>query len=214
MGGQDQGPQRRFDSEEEKFDGLGAGNLMSSKHTQSKINSLFLDTKVFNMSSAEYIPELSLPGALERLNSDDGSSPLEKIKRDQRANFRSLREGQRESNDVAHMTQLKTMNSNDISQQVSYNRDTKVCIPAYNIKAYYNHDLHPFFSPERRRAHRNTDSAMSLHSSAEKLQPTLDSARERDQSQSRFASKTENMQSNVTISSVHVDPELLAKRNE
>lgn len=33
VGGKDQGPQRRFDSEGEKFDGLGAGNLMSSKHT-------------------------------------------------------------------------------------------------------------------------------------------------------------------------------------
>lgn len=66
------------------------------------MNSLFLDTKVFNMSSAEYIAELSLPGALERLNSDDGASPLEKMKRDERANFQSLREGQRGSSDVAH----------------------------------------------------------------------------------------------------------------
>jgi hypothetical protein len=82
LGGEHQGPQRKFETAEEKFDTLGAGNLMSSKHTQSKMNSLFLDTKVFNMSSAEYIGELSLPGALERLNSDDGASPLNNKKTD------------------------------------------------------------------------------------------------------------------------------------
>jgi len=32
-----------------------------------------MDTRVFNMSSAEYIPELSKPGGLEQLESGGGS---------------------------------------------------------------------------------------------------------------------------------------------
>ena len=107
VAGQDDGTQRRFENEEEKFDGLGAGNLMSSKHTQSKMNSLFLDTKVFNMSSAQYMPELSLPGALERLNSDDGSSPQNSSKKAINLDFLTLRVDRRRQTDVSQMTQFK-----------------------------------------------------------------------------------------------------------
>lgn len=55
------------------------------------MNALFLDTRVFNMSSAEYIPELSLPGALERLNSEEGTSPLNREKKDKFASFIDIR---------------------------------------------------------------------------------------------------------------------------
>lgn len=150
LGGEDQVTQRKFDTEEEKFDGLGAGNLMSSKHTQSRTNALFLDTRVFNMSSAEYMPELSLPGALERLNSDDGTSPLNRMKQDKHTNFQTLRGNAKVSNDVSQMTQFKTADAQDLTQKISYNKLSKVCIPDYHIKAYYNHDMHPFFSPEKK----------------------------------------------------------------
>lgn len=79
------------------------------------MNALFLDTRVFNMSSAEYIPELSLPGALERLNSEDGSSPLNRDKKDRMASFLDLRQKQRVSNDVSQMTQFKPTNRSDLS---------------------------------------------------------------------------------------------------
>ena len=77
--------------------------------------------------------------------------------------------------------------------------------------------MHPFFSPDKRKAsHRNMDSATSLDVAADKANvATIDSARDQEQSRlSRFASANENAQSNVTITSVHVDPELMAKRNE
>lgn len=41
-----------------------------AKHTQSKLNSLFQDTNQFNLSKKEYNPQLSMPGALERLDKD------------------------------------------------------------------------------------------------------------------------------------------------
>ena len=106
---------RQFANEEEKFDTLGAGNLMSSKHTQSKMNALFLDTRVFNMSSAEYIPELSLPGALDRLNSEEGTSPLDRGKKDKFASFIDIRTKQRVSNDVSQLTLTKPTHRNDLS---------------------------------------------------------------------------------------------------
>jgi hypothetical protein len=61
---------RQFDTEDEKFDPAGASSLMQSKKTWSKLNPLFMDTRVFNMSSAEYMPELSKPGGLERMEKD------------------------------------------------------------------------------------------------------------------------------------------------
>jgi len=149
MAGQEDGTQRRFENDEDKFDGLGAGNLMSAKHTQSKMNSLFLDTKVFNMSSAQYMPELSLPGALERLNSDDGSSPRNMSKNN--LDFLTLRGDRHRQTDVSQMTQFKILDKSDnnMTSKASYNKEAKVCIPEYNIKAYYNQDVRPFFSPER-----------------------------------------------------------------
>ena len=54
-----------FDNDLEKFDMSGAATLMQSKNTMSKQNSLFLDTRQFNMSSKKYIPQLSKPGGLE-----------------------------------------------------------------------------------------------------------------------------------------------------
>ena len=146
--GEEDGSQRKFENDEEKFDTLGAGNLMSSKHTRSKTNALFLDTKVFNMSSAQYMPELSLPGALERLNSDDGTSPLSMSKKSIGLDFQGLRGDRHRQTDVSQMTQFKLQH--DSSQQTSYNKETKVCIPEYNIKAYYNQEIKPFFSPERK----------------------------------------------------------------
>jgi len=68
-----------FDNDLEKFDASAATTLMNSKHTQSKLNALFLDTRQFNMSSQEYIPELSKPGALElydKTSLDDKESPF------------------------------------------------------------------------------------------------------------------------------------------
>ena len=59
-----------FATEAEKFDLTGAVNIMESKHTQSKQNSLFQDTRMFNMSSMEYNSRLSEPGALEALDKD------------------------------------------------------------------------------------------------------------------------------------------------
>ena len=41
---------------------------MQSKHTQSKLNQLFVDTRVFNLSSNEYLQELSKPGAVEYID--------------------------------------------------------------------------------------------------------------------------------------------------
>lgn len=62
------GSNELFTGEDSFFDGTGATNLMSSKHTQSRMNSLFLDTNLFNTSSTGYVAELNQPGALERLN--------------------------------------------------------------------------------------------------------------------------------------------------
>lgn len=50
--------------DQDKFDSAGASNLMQSKHTKSKMNSLFLDTKMFDTSSLHYDASLSKPGAL------------------------------------------------------------------------------------------------------------------------------------------------------
>ena len=69
----------QFDNELEKFDSSAATTLMQSKHTQSKLNSMFLDTSQFNMSSRDYIPALSKPGALEqfdKLDPNDATSPF------------------------------------------------------------------------------------------------------------------------------------------
>ena len=54
----------------ELFDSTGAANLMQSKMTQSKMNSLFQDTRMFNVSSAQYNSNFSKPGALELLDKD------------------------------------------------------------------------------------------------------------------------------------------------
>jgi len=51
------------------FDNEAALNMIRSKHTTSKLNNMFLDTKVFNQSKPEYIEDLSLPGSLERIDS-------------------------------------------------------------------------------------------------------------------------------------------------
>ena len=48
---------------------------MQSKNVKSKLNPLFMDTRVFNMSSAMYMPELSKPVGIEALEKD-GSSPF------------------------------------------------------------------------------------------------------------------------------------------
>lgn len=53
-----------------RFDRAGAANMMQSKHTQSKQNSLFLDTRMFDMISVEYNPDLSKPNALESIDKD------------------------------------------------------------------------------------------------------------------------------------------------
>jgi len=61
---------RTFETEEEKFDEAGASSLMASKKTWSKLNPLFLDTRVFNVGSNDYAPELSKPTGLEQYEKD------------------------------------------------------------------------------------------------------------------------------------------------
>ena len=57
-----------FDTDGEKFDSEAATTAMLSKHTTSKMNSMFMDTKMFNMSKPQYMKELGLPGSLERID--------------------------------------------------------------------------------------------------------------------------------------------------
>lgn len=92
-------------------------------------------------------------------------------------------------------------------------------MPAYNIKSYYNHEMHPFFSPEKRqKSLRNFDSVTSLHdvsSTKDGGEGAKQAETAREQAQmTRFAAKTDNMASNVTISSIHVDPALMAKHHD
>lgn len=50
----------------EKFDENGAFNLIDSKKTLNKLNPLFVDTKLFDMSNRGYIPNLDRPETLEK----------------------------------------------------------------------------------------------------------------------------------------------------
>ena len=235
----------QFDNDNEKFDTLGAGNLLSSKPTQSKLNALFMDTRVFNMSSAQYIPDLSLPGALDRLNSNDGSSPLNRDRREKNASYANLRDKQKVSSDVAQMLQMKPSHSRELTQLInSYNPDEKVCVPSYNIKSYYNKEMVPFFSPERKKSQprvssqiqpsgsgsfnfggkSNSITNLNQNPSDEKLmrqseegrgsQNRLDVGNESKLAGFAMKADAQHFASNATISSVHVDPALLEVRHE
>ena len=155
---------KTFDTEAEKFDEACAQSLMSSKKTWGKLNPLFMDTRVFNQSCMEYQPELSKAQGLEEYEkqfdgkSNGSPSPFKSSQRDLNQSFGDLRNGQRITNDVTLMTALNSSINNlkdavkvqpitsdgDLSKidrndpRLTYNRDSKASIPAYNIKATYN----------------------------------------------------------------------------
>ena len=83
-----------FDPDQERFDDEAATTMMQSKHTLSKLNSLFLDTKIFNMTKPEYMPELSMPGSLEKIDSLQ-ESPFMTSKK-QNTNFSQIRKHHRQ----------------------------------------------------------------------------------------------------------------------
>ena len=104
------GPTQTFDSEADKFDSTGAANLMMSKGTQSKMNSLFMDTKMINQSSLSYNPNLSKPGALEQLDKNYASVFTLESKRAQHdLDYDIIREQQKSTNnDVSLMTDFQS----------------------------------------------------------------------------------------------------------
>ena len=97
-----------FSTDAEKFDPTGAANLMQSKHTASKQNSLFQDTRMFNMSSVEYNSMLSQPGALEALDKDYDSMQR-KAGRTMAQDFQSIRATQKLSSDISLMSPFKSV---------------------------------------------------------------------------------------------------------
>jgi len=78
---------------------------MQSKMTQSKMNSLFQDTRMFNVSSAQYNSNFSKPGALELLDKDYDSVYKKSSTQNLHLDFSTIRENQKSTNhDISLLT--------------------------------------------------------------------------------------------------------------
>ena len=142
--------------------------MMSSKHAQSRVNSLFLDTRVFNTSSKEYISDLNKPGALERLNSTSFEDPesimnIHSKRNASELSFGKIRDSNRVTQDVSQMA-VAQLNPSPMTHRTSqpegstssfnfnkltFNREAKACVPGYSIKNHSLQRVKPFFSPEK-----------------------------------------------------------------
>ena len=212
--------------------------MMQSKNTWSKLNPLFMDTRVFNLSSGDYMPELSKPGGLERLEKDGGSAH-EVSQKTLTQDFNSIRAMQKLSTDVAQMTAMPGgggfRSAQDGANPLGYNRESKACIPAYNIKTVYTQQVNPFFSP-RTLQEKQQDQSSRGQRSATKLPPiSADAGQQatppKDNATSKTPAKTpaktpmdskaslpspdeQHMASHKTISEIYIDPEELAEKTE
>ena len=113
-----------------------------------------MDTRVFNLSSNEYLPELSKPGAVEYIDAELDKSPkgadlsvFSNTLKNQVLDFSKIRVNHKISTDVSQMASQRSL----FEDKTSYNKSSKACIPQYNIKASYNQHLTPFFSPEKKK---------------------------------------------------------------
>ena len=104
------------------------------------------------MSSRDYIPALSKPGALELYDKEADpysmNSPFRSSNINLNNDFSTIRVLQKDTSDVSQMTMSRAdLNLTNMSN--TYNKNTKACIPKYNIKTSYTQNLSPFFSPRR-----------------------------------------------------------------
>jgi len=114
---------------------------------------MFLDTSQFNISSKDYIPALSKPGALELYDNadlNDEKNPFRSSNINLNKDFTSIRVLHKNTSDVSQMT-MSRADLNLTSMSNNYNKDSKACIPRYNIKTTYTQNLVPFFSPKKGR---------------------------------------------------------------
>ena len=100
-----------------------------------------MDTRVFNLSSNEYLPELSKPGAVEYIDAELDKSPkgadlsvFSNTLKNQVLDFSKIRVNHKISTDVSQMASQRSL----FEDKTSYNKSSKACIPQYNIKASYN----------------------------------------------------------------------------
>lgn len=196
------------------------------------------------MSSADYWPELSKPGGLEQLEKE-GGSPGRISQQTLTQDFNSIRAMQKLSTDVAQLTQMPSTGGFHGAQNgaLAHKRDSKACIPAYNIKTVYSQQVNPFFSP-RTLAEKQQEQSIRGQRSATKL-PPIDREAGRAEAGSRQlstppkeepASKTPgkapaktpmdskatlsskpsetHVASHKTISEIYIDPEELAEKTE
>lgn len=84
---------------------------MVSKQTQSKMNSLFQDTRMFNMSSVMYNSELSKPGALEELDKDYESHFKSNATLRQSPDFKTIRSNHKLDYEVSQLSPFQTKKS-------------------------------------------------------------------------------------------------------
>ena len=200
---------------------------------------MFLDTNQFNLSSKDYIPALSKPGALELFDEtdpNDEKSPFRSSNVNLNKDFSSIRVLHKNTSDVSQMT----MSRADLNLSVTgnnYNKDTKACIPKYNIKTTYTQNLCPFFSPKKGREpieefktqdidsvklDKKDDkkaSSKGFNKSKKSSQQDDKSAKPTPMSMHTSGSplglvNNQNMESQVTISGIHIDPEELKRRME
>ena len=117
----------------------------------------------------------------------------------------------------------------------SYNKDLKACIPKYNIKTTYTSNLSPFFSPKK--GHEPIEQFVSPEIDLTVKDDKKASSKgfgkgkkgsQKDESSNKptpmsvhttgsplgLVNNPQNIESQVTISGIHIDPEELKKRME